>query len=117
FIVDDCWAASCTFGIYIVGADANAGRIMGFNGLSNRRWAVYDISFLGNLHMGHHSSDNGIYLPAGEPPTVVSYLGNRYSIIVGQEVWAAANAPSGTTADNTGWIYIGVGGVLAVGGY
>src|SRR5205823_2659174 len=31
----------------------------------------------------------------------------------GQEVWASANAPSGTTANNQGWGYIKPGGVVA----
>lgn len=36
--------------------------------------------------------------------------GNRYAAIAGQETWCSTHAPSGTTADNQGWAYIGAGG-------
>jgi hypothetical protein len=41
----------------------------------------------------------------------VSYAGNRYCVIRGQEVGASTNAPSGTTADNAWWYYMTPGGV------
>jgi hypothetical protein len=47
-------------GLFIDGADVNAGVGIGFNGSKNGRINIYDSSFLGNTHIGHHSSEPGI---------------------------------------------------------
>jgi hypothetical protein len=42
---------------------------------------------------------------AAKPASYCYSAGHAYFCIRGQEAWCAANAPSGTTADNTGWGY------------
>lgn len=38
--------------------------------------------------------------------SVVSHGGNWYFAKIGEEAWCSTNAPSGTTADNQGWLYL-----------
>jgi hypothetical protein len=97
--------------VFLDGGDSNAWTIIGVVGLYCRRWTVWDSSFLGNTHIGHHSAN--AQLVRGVSPAVVSQGGNRYAVIVGQEAGASTNAPSGTTADNTWWLYMGAGAVDA----
>ncbi len=94
-------------GVYLDGADANACTIIGVIGVYCRQYTVWDSSFLGNTHIGHHSANSG--LVRGVPASVVSYSGNRYFVIQGQAVGASTNAPSGTTADNAYWAYLQAG--------
>ena len=94
-------------GVYLDGADANACVITGVIGTYCRQYTVWDSSFLGNTHIGHHSANAGIV--RGVPSSIVSYSGNRYFVLQGQAVGASTNAPSGTTADNTYWGYLGAG--------
>lgn len=110
FNLDKCSAYNCRNGLYIEGADTNAGMSNGFNASYNRRWGIRDKSRLGNVHTAPHAEGNGI-ADAAATPTMVSHNGKRYSVVLGQEAWASANAPSGTTANNTGWIYCYDGGV------
>lgn len=99
-------------GIQLSGADANAGTLQGCDLSENREWGLIDGSFLGNQHFGHHSSNNG-FGNFGAPPSVVSHGGKRYYVIVGQEAWCAANAPTGSATSNQGWRYLSDGGVLS----
>jgi hypothetical protein len=102
----------CRRGIFFDGADVNICTIIAADCSSNRQWGIEDSSFLGNSYFGCHCSDNGITSQAAAiAPTVVSHNGNRYGVIVGQEAGASINAPSGTTASNTWWYYLGSGGV------
>lgn len=110
--LDKCAAYSCRNGLYLEGSDVNAGMSHGFNASYCRRWGIFDRSFLGNTHVAPHAEANGIVDPAA-PPTVVSHGGKRYAVKIGQEAGAAANAPSGSTADNTWWIYLYDGGPAA----
>lgn len=96
-------------GAFIDGADGNAGTFIGIIGTYCRQHTVWDSSFLGNTHIGHHSANAG--LVPGVPPCLVSYSGNRYFVRQGQATGASTNAPSGTPADNTWWLYNGAGGV------
>lgn len=91
-------------GVYIDGADANACTIIGVVGSYCRRWTVWDSSFLGNTHIGHHSANAGLI--KGVASTVVSNGGNRYALKVGGN---PANSPSGTTADTADWLYLAAG--------
>jgi len=106
--VNRLWVKSVRNGVYIDGADANAGTFIAVIGTYCRQHTVWDSSFLGNVHIGHHSANAGL-IP-GVPPCVVTYLGNRYFVKQGQAAGASTNAPSGTTADNTWWLYNGAGG-------
>jgi hypothetical protein len=94
-------------------ADTNAGISSHCDLSANRRWGIADRSFLGNTHVEAHTATNGIP-SAGSPPAYVSSVGNRYGVISGQEIGASTNAPSGTTADNTWWYYIGAGGATSI---
>lgn len=98
-------------GVFIDGADANVWLLNAVNGSYCRQHTVWDSSFLGNTHIGHHSANAG--LVPGVPSSVVSYSGNRYGVRQGQATGASTNAPSGTTADNTWWYYIEAGGPAA----
>lgn len=107
-------------GIFNQGGDANAAAYVACSFIGNRRWGIEDRSFLGNHSFGHHFDANGITSSgdgtAGKPVSLVHRTGNWYAVVDGQEVWAAANAPSGTTADNQGWIWMQAGGASPTGG-
>jgi hypothetical protein len=102
-------AQGCRNGLFIDGADTNIWTIIGFDSGSNRRWNIWDSSFLGNSYFGCHTQAGGL-IP-GSPPSVVSYSGNRYCVKKDQGAGASLNAPSGTTADNNWWYYMSAGGV------
>jgi hypothetical protein len=104
--------------------DTNGGTAMGLRCDLNRQAGIYDNSLLGNTYVGCEMSSNSLLSndgSAGLPATCVSYGGNLYQVIVGQDAGASTNAPSGTTADNTWWWYRqpgapGPGGPLWVSG-
>lgn len=98
-------------GVYLDGADANAWTLIGVNGSYCRQHTVYDSSFLGNTHIGHHSANAG--LVPGVPASVVSHGGNRYGVKQGQAVGASTNAPTGAATDNTWWLYMAAGAASA----
>lgn len=98
-------------GLFLDAADSNAGTFIGVIGTYCRQHTVWDSSFLGNTHIGHHSANAG--LVPGVAAAVVSYSGNRYFVKQGQAVGASTNAPSGTTADNSWWYYLSAGGAFA----
>lgn len=107
-IIQNVMAIRCRRGRYSYGADTNAGNIIAFSAMENRQWGIHDGIGLGNTYVGPHCEVNarlpnldGVNLPA----CFVSHGGNRYFCIPGQEAWASANAPSGTTANNQGWGY------------
>ena len=112
--IDHVYAQNCRNGLYLDAADTNACTIIAFNGNVNRQWGVWDSSFLGNTYVGCHSAGNGCdgTITSGpSAPTGCTYLGNRYFVKRDQDAGASTNAPTGTTASNTWWIYHGVGGV------
>lgn len=82
-------------GLFVQGADANAGQANMLNTGSNRLWGAYDISFLGNTYTACQADDNqagayamlgagaanvltGCYSESGQPPSQL--LGNSVSI-------------------------------------
>jgi hypothetical protein len=95
---------NCRDGIRADGSDANAGSGRDNDVSSNRRWGLNDSSFLGNTW--HGIAENCGRMAGSYTPSMVSYSGNRYAVVVGQEVGASTNAPSGTTADNSWWYYV-----------
>jgi hypothetical protein len=107
FAVENVWCHSNRNGLYLDGADANAGHTIGLNCTSNRQAGIFDSSFLGNTHIAPHLEENGV--TDGVAPCQVEYGGKIYCCIVGQETGASTNAPSGTTADNTWWAYKAAG--------
>lgn len=108
FRLDTVRSINCRNGFFINGADVNAGVLVNCDGSSNRQWGFWDSSFLGNSYIACHSEVNG--RTTGALPTACSHGGNRYYVKAGQEAAASTNAPSGTTADNSWWGYIGAGG-------
>ncbi|HET9336583.1 MAG TPA: hypothetical protein VFO12_09285, partial [Sphingomicrobium sp.] len=89
-------------------ADVNAGIAINCDAASNRAWGFNDSAFLGNTLINCHTDTNGRI--ASAIPTACTYSGNRYFVMAGQEAGASTNAPSGTTADNIWWGYMGAGG-------
>ena len=60
FRIDNCLISNSALnGLFIIGADANAGNITGCDFSNNRLWGVRDQSFLGNNYLGCHTADNG----------------------------------------------------------
>jgi hypothetical protein len=103
--VEHCLVQSCRNGLYLNGADTNAGSSYGFNALGNRQAGIFDSSFLSNTHIGAHADTNGII--AGSR-TLCSFNGNRYYVLDPDA--AVLTAPSGTTASNAAWAYFAAGG-------
>lgn len=50
---------NCNNGMYIDGADANAGASFHDDCSSNAGWGVFESSFLGNTYVSHHTNGNG----------------------------------------------------------
>jgi hypothetical protein len=82
--VNDCGGS----GLYVDGADANAGMCDGLDSSSNGGWGIWDTSFLGNTYVGCHTAANtlggyktdnanaqnmfiGCYAEGGQPATEV----------------------------------------------
>ena len=53
----------CRTGVFIDGADTNAWTVIAVDCSGNRRWGIWDSSFLGNTYVGCHSDSNEI-IPA-----------------------------------------------------
>lgn len=110
FIGGQVW--NCRNGHRTVGNNCNACVIIGGRYAQNRQWGIWESCTIGNYYYGIHTTANGVInendgISIGA--SVVSHGGNRYFAIVGEEGWASANAPSGTTADNQGWAYLSAG--------
>lgn len=58
FKIDHCSGYGCKNGLFLSGADANAGTIVGGDYSQNREWGVRDDSFLGNTFVGVHTAAN-----------------------------------------------------------
>lgn len=89
-------------GLYVSGADANAGIATMVDASNNNRSGIYDDSFLGNTYIACHTSANG---KKGQ----VHYEGNRY--------YCASDTLGGSTVPGTNsavWILIGAGSVHPV---
>ena len=67
-------------GIYVNGADVNAGVGIGIDVTANRQWGIFDSSFLGNTWMGCHADRNGYYA-AGPQGAYASYGGAAYQCV------------------------------------
>lgn len=52
-------------GLYVNGADTNAGSAIALDTSSNGRWGIYDSSFLGNTYIDCHAATNGLATVAG----------------------------------------------------
>lgn len=108
--IENVTVQHCRVGIYFDSADSNACLITSANCTANRTWGIWDSSFLGNTYIGCHTAANGWDGARTSIPTACTYSGNRYYVKAGQAAGASTNPPSGTTAGNTWWGYIGEGG-------
>jgi len=77
FYVDTGRIQLCEHGIFVDGADANAGYVGAVDVTSNRRWGVWDSSFLGNTYVAIHADSNGYYA-AGGVSAFASFGGSSY---------------------------------------
>ena len=109
FEISDNVITGCRDGIYVDGDNVNSGGGDGNDLSNNRRWGLWDSGYLGNS-WGERNIAENCGRVVGTTPTMVSQGGNQYAVVAGQEAGAATNAPSGTTADNTWWYYVGPGG-------
>jgi len=92
FEVRRCRISQCRNGIYLFGADANAGLITMVDSSSNRSWGINDESFLGNNLIACHTAANG----AGSYRTV-----NANAQPVLQDCYAEGDQPKPSLAPNT----------------
>lgn len=74
--IETCTLASGAHGLYIEGADANAGWANGVDAGNNRLWGILDNSFLGNQFLNCHGAANGI--EAGVATAYARFGGNVY---------------------------------------
>ena len=115
-LIDHVFVQNCRNGLYVDSADVNAWAINAFNAASNRQWGVWDSSFLGNTYTACHVAANGwdgVVTSGPGIPTGCTLSGNRYYVKRDQAAGASTNAPSGTTADNGYWGFIGAGGIYS----
>ena len=66
-------------GLYVVGADVNAGFIQALDASLNGQWGVYDSSFLGNTYIACHTSGNGSGAYKSDNPNARNLFLNCYS--------------------------------------
>lgn len=99
------------WGVYIDGADVNAGVATGLNVSANGTGGVFDGSFLGNTHLAHHAATNGAanagYNTIRVRTSLVSFGGNRYYGNVGATASDLVATTPGT--DETIWALEGAG--------
>lgn len=93
------------WGMYVDGADTNAGNGIAVDCSSNGRGGIWDSSFLGNTYYGCHVATNGVATTGGNSSiqsAYVSYENNQYAAH-----WAATEAELVSTVpgtDPTVWI-------------
>lgn len=91
--VSGCTTSSNTLhGLYVKGADANAGACYSHNAIGNGGWGIYDSSFLGNTYVGCHTSSNVAGSYKSDNPNARNMFLNCYS--EGGQPSAAVVAPA-----------------------
>lgn len=88
-------------GLYVKGADVNAGVGINLDVSNNQGWGIRDESFLGNTYLACHAQNNGL------GGAYVHYAGGHYSVMPGKAVQASTTTPG---TDETIWNYLGPGG-------
>lgn len=109
----NCHAWGCRNGMLFTGNNSGACTIFGGSFNNNRAWAYKSDYSLAQYLCGVETSNNGTVAwndGVTGYASVVSYSGNRYFVIAGQEAGASTNAPSGSATDNTWWAYLASGG-------
>jgi hypothetical protein len=105
-----CTVNYCRKGVYLAGADANAGNFHGVDANYCRQANIWDDSFLGNTHVGPQTSGGGVTDVGGSGATAVPYTccynnGHIFYVIAGQDTGASTNSPPSTATSNTWWGY------------
>lgn len=102
-------------GMYVDGADVNAGVAIGIDATSNGRYGIYDSSFLGNTYIACHTANNGVATVGNNPSGSSSFVhfgGTRYSAHPGSTEAAYVATQPGTDANV--WVPIVAGDVHPV---
>lgn len=94
----------CRTGAYFEGSNANALLISQPQMFLNRRYGVWLNGTIGSTLIGGDYSTNG-----NSGNSICTFSGKWYYVLPGQETGASTNAPSGTTANNTWWGFLGTG--------
>ena len=85
-------------GLFMSGGDTNAMTLQHFDGQNNAGYGVFENSFLGNIHLGHHTDGNGwkgsgpSYAPKTKTPGA-SYGGYRWLVRAGSDATASTETP------------------------
>lgn len=80
FIIEVGRAENCGgHGLYVDGADVNAGVVTAFDASSNEGWGVYDSSFLGNTYIGCHVDSNALGSYKSDDPNAANIFIGCYS--------------------------------------
>lgn len=66
-------------GVYVKGADANAGAGYNINASNNGGWGIYDSSFLGNTYVACHTATNGLGAYKSDNPNARNIFVGCYS--------------------------------------
>jgi hypothetical protein len=103
------------WGVFIDGADVNAGVCVGLDVTSNGTGGLYDSSFLGNTHIGHHAASNGAANVGANAvrgrTSIVTFDGNRYYANDGATAAQLVATTPGTNAAI--WVFYTAGGTHA----
>lgn len=86
-------------GLYVDGADANAGSVVGFNAVYCGRWGIWDSSFLGNGYEHCHTASNGLR-------GLVHHNGSRWYLI--DDNLGGSTEPG---TNSSVWVFHSTGGV------
>lgn len=97
----NCWSlinatiGGCEWGIYVEGYDANAGHASNVDCSSNRRWGIWDASFLGNTFTACHAASNGV---GSGQSAYASYAGDYYHAVPAATEQQLVETQPGTNA-------------------
>jgi len=127
-------------GLYVDGADANAGTVISFDCSSNTGWGIYDSSFLGNSYVGCHTAGNtlgayktddanaqcvfsGCYSEGGQPASSIlppsisigglhgaGFASTSKGVLSGSSIGFRANYLAGASSDASLSVALGAGG-------
>lgn len=97
-------------GLFVDGADVNAGMANGVEASKNGRWGVYDSSFLGNTYLALHTATNGLANVGGNGAGSASVVSHNATIYYAAE--GASEADLAATEPGTNpavWVERGAG--------
>lgn len=103
FEITRVFIENCRNGLYVQGADTNAGVVHSLSAIGCRQWGVWDRSFLGNTYSGCHTAANGVV--GNVTPTLVHLSGRLFYVKPGQAAAASTNSPPASASDNAYWGY------------